>query len=1115
MTDRIHKKADHAPPRPTLEARVAKFLRARLLVDLARLELWALFAFAVAFLAISVADFAFELSDPASRALARLLPPLFLALQLVALGALRSGRLTALQAALELTREERRDDLLLSALTLSPAEAERLGYAPWLVAETRRRAEAAYAAVDLNERLPRRRLLPPALALAALLLLLPLARLNDGLAEALLRALRHASGGRFGPAPGALAVAPGSADVPYGQPLEIRVTGSAMPAMHFERLGPGGVPVERRRMRRDGAAFLHRVPAVTADFTYRVRTLRESSEPFAVRAVRHPYLTALRAAYEYPAYTGLPGIVDDAGRVVAGVRGTTVRLFARSSKPLASAAFVDGTAETAMRLPDPLEAEHLFRIERSAECRIDLLDREGFANLAPERIAIECRTDRTPEVEVLRPAPYLEWESGETVDLAYRAEDDFGIAAVRLRFAWDGRSAETMLHPGGRDLKRILGEGRLPVPRGLIERGGEIAWRIEATDWDDISGPKTGASPTCIVRIPSPLEKAGRFEEALATAEARLEAIADEERRLDDASRRLMKRIERAQVPSDEEKREAEFLVHRQRTILEEAREIEKMLEEEAGRIRDNPYVKSGLMERMNRLQELLREVASPELAELMRDMQEAVENQRLTAEDVKRFGRDLDPKKLAEKLDRTIRLLERMREEQALHALAERLADLARQERDLLAEIDKLRARDDLANRDGALAELARLQDELSAELLRELEKAEKLGGKIAERSPEAGEALAKAREAMEEALARQRDAAGSLRSGAGDQASAQADQANDGLTRAEREARDALSLLSKARHQEIDEELLEAARIARDVASGMRLAHTRLEGVRALAADSLPGLADRLARATATEITHMVTATGILVARLVELSRKSFQIPPGLAAAGDALGHAQRQFEAALMEKRYDEALAHGRQAHGDALRLAVTLLRLRDQAKAAGQQSLFQEYMEEMKKLAERQGNLNQQACEMGGEGMSEEMMKQMALEQAALRQGLEGMAERMGEAGAMQQRLRELASEMENLEAEYLKRNVDERIQERQRTLHQRMLETTKALKEEGEQKERKAERADPFAAAPPPAPPVTGESARARAALEKMGRERFPKEYEQVIRLYFERLGEAR
>ena len=64
-------------------------------------------------------------------------------------------------------------------------------------------------------------------------------------------------------------------------------------------------------------------------------------------------------------------------------------------------------------------------------------------------------------------------------------------------------------------------------------------------------------------------------------------------------------------------------------------------------------------------------------------------------------------------------------------------------------------------------------------------------------------------------------------------------------------------------------------------------------------------------------------------------------------------------------------------------------------------------------------------------------SRSRLRQMALEQAALRQGMEGMAKRMEESGQMSNRLNELADEMENLEAEYLKRHVDERIKEHHR------------------------------------------------------------------------------
>jgi hypothetical protein len=141
------------------------------------------------------------------------------------------------------------------------------------------------------------------------------------------------------------------------------------------------------------------------------------------------------------------------------------------------------------------------------------------------------------------------------------------------------------------------------------------------------------------------------------------------------------------------------------------------------------------------------------------------------------------------------------------------------------------------------------------------------------------------------------------------------------------------------------------------------------------------------------------------------------------------------------------------------------------------------------------------------------MTPQMMREYAMEQAMLQQGMEELSGHFDERSAMRQRLMQLKDEMQDLEAEYLKRNISEKIQQRQKQLQQRMLDTVKSMRQEGEDKEeRKAETARPFV------PRITDRTIdlplqkKIRGVLEKMKMENYPREYDELIRRYFERIG---
>ena len=152
-----------------------------------------------------------------------------------------------------------------------------------------------------------------------------------------------------------------------------------------------------------------------------------------------------------------------------------------------------------------------------------------------------------------------------------------------------------------------------------------------------------------------------------------------------------------------------------------------------------------------------------------------------------------------------------------------------------------------------------------------------------------------------------------------------------------------------------------------------------------------------------------------------------------------------------------------------------VAAALLEVRSNVAAAGSSMGLAEMIEQMKKLAEGQRQVNRQgkAALSMMPGMSPSELKlaleRLAAEQAMVREGMEKLArEGRGRGAEKAGDLGGLAKEMAELERELGAGRLDERVLEKQEKLLERMLSSTRALRVQGRSSRRRAEPAREYA-----------------------------------------------
>jgi Domain of unknown function (DUF4175) len=526
-----------------------------------------------------------------------------------------------------------------------------------------------------------------------------------------------------------------------------------------------------------------------------------------------PQILDLAVTVEPPAYTRIDRIVHQ--RVPSRLdvpQGSRLTLSGHVNHRLQKALIVTTAGDTIPMtcIDDSLTAD--FRLRESMAWHPRLLDQRGLVNADDLDYEVIAVADRTPDVDLTSTVQDGLLPPDGLIPLQARAVDDYGIDALILQVALgDGFTADenlqwTDIRIPGSDQELVadtdLGElslgtasrrsmaGELAADLELaadrlqLMPGEALLLRIEAWDNRRPGPPGTGRSRILRFLLPSAVDI---MSDQLAGQDSRLESLKELRRKAEDLTMDL-ERINREMLKDPEldfaRQQEALEAMGRQQEMQKELSRLADALRDDVNQAASRGMMSMDMMEKMEKIGELMNELQSDELSRIQQQMRSAMDQ--LTPEQIAEAVREVAQNQEAylEKMDRTIQLLEQMRREQQLEAAATRTEDLMREQQSLADESDQSEAD---AQQQSELAEqvesLREYLEELEASLAEEAAAQTDPGDQPPTPQDAMREALAEALEAMKE-----QDPAQSMRDAA-EQMSGDSDQSAEKQHQAMRE--------------------------------------------------------------------------------------------------------------------------------------------------------------------------------------------------------------------------------------------------------------------------------------------------------------------------------------
>ncbi len=288
-------------------------------------------------------------------------------------------------------------------------------------------------------------------------------------------------------------VTPGDVEINYGQPLQVtaEISGGAIENASLVLGDPDDPTSQRMAMfARGGGRWQAVLPRVTETTLYCVSAGRGRSRLFELRVLETPKIESATFTITAPRYANLLPLE---GRYpqdrIAGLVGTKVDLAIVANRPLhsgtvtiESAEVEDETVPLSVSSQDPRRVVGAVYLQRAGNWSISVAGVNGVACESPIRMEVELLIDQPPIVRITQPRPKSYATPDTQIPVAAVADDDYGIARLRLYRMIDGSRPTPLELPIEPPARTVQGGSLLPLAAFGLEPGDRITLLARADD---------------------------------------------------------------------------------------------------------------------------------------------------------------------------------------------------------------------------------------------------------------------------------------------------------------------------------------------------------------------------------------------------------------------------------------------------------------------------------------------------------------------------------------------------------------------------------------------------------------------------------------------------------
>jgi chromosome segregation ATPase len=779
-------------------------------------------------------------------------------------------------------------------------------------------------------------------------------------------------------------------------------------------------------------------------------------------------------------------------------------------------------------------------------------DFDGEQNINPIKYSVVALKDDTPSISFLYPTTDVQVTSQAILPIKVAITDDYGFSNLKLHYRLisskfsspEEKFSSITIPINSTDLAVEIGYVWDLNKIGIVPED-EYEFYLEIADNDFSNGPKTAKTQTLAVRLPSMAEVAKEADLAQNQISKELDDVKKQaenvKKDIEELERDLLKK-DRAKELDWKQQKKLQDIIQKQNQLEQQLNQLSKQVDQTAEQLQQNNMLSEETMQKYQELQQLMKEVKSPEL-DRMRGMQEK-QLQQMTPEELRKAMEQakFDEERFKKSIERTMEILKRMQAEQKTDAVTKRAEALQKKQDELNKELNNANSNDK-----NKMNELAKKQDQLKSEmdnLAKDMNDLEDLMKEIGDDMP-----MQEMKEAMDEM--KNDNISQDMENSSNSMEQGDKNNADKSQKSASKKLSQLSKKMQKTKQEMQNKNSKEMVRKMQKSIENMASISKKQEKVKNFTKRSdinstkVPEISEEQADIfedlynVANDINDMGGKSFAITAEMAENVNNALRnmrntmdqlTDRRMNQAAQMQTSAMKSINAAMMEMQ--DALAQ-MQSQGDC-----------DNGSGMGQKNKpggkggmgmgmgmgSPGFQQKMQQLAAEQQALNQQMQQLGqgGEGsngqMSQEQraaMKRLSGEQDRVRKSMEELAKEQKENGGkpndkndgnkLQNELNKMAEEMKEITSEINKGNISPETLQRQEKILSRLLDVTRSVNDRDFENKREANSGKDILQRSPSGIDLSTQEGKTRAMQELMQsiKRGYTKDYEQVIRQYFD------
>lgn len=916
-------------------------------------------------------------------------------------------------------------------------------------------------------------------------------------------------------------ITPGNSEVTKGDDVDIsvKVNGGIPASVYLAVKSEEQTTFENHKLTLgSNGVYNFDYKSIRSSIKYFAFAEESKSEEFRVKVIDRPIIKNLDVTVTSPAYSGiLPSEQKDNGNISA-LKGSRVEIKFNSTKELKEAKlFFEDTTEVALS-SESTKASGNFRIMRDNSYKIKIEDLAGNENLSPITYLIKALYDDYPVIEMIAPNGNVSLANDNRLPLILKISDDYGFTKLVLHHRLSSSRYETPQKeftsfpiPIKKDEKEISIEYVWNLTTLNLGTDDVVSYYLEVFDNDNVSGPKSTQTGIFTVRVPSLDELLSGVEETHTNIEQELsetvkeaEVLRQELEKIDQELKQDKKKI------TWEEKEKIENALNKYEKLQEKIENTRKEFDELRQEMQQNQLLSKETLEKYAELQALMDEMASDEFKEAMKKLQEMMQslNRKQTQDALQNFTMNED--KFKKSIERTLNLLKRIQVEQKIDELMKRSELMIEKQEELRNQTSEK----DLAD-ESQREQLNERQEQMTEDLQKFSEELDELSEKMDELNDMPKEEMEKMKEKFQKqnSLQKSQEASQDIKLKNKQMAMQNQQQVQQNMSQMNQELKELKSSMMQMNQVQTFTDMMKV-----------------LDNLISLSKqqEELKKVSQRLEPGSSAFNDNMQEQSDIqknlqkMIQQLSDLSQKTFAITPEM---GRSLGNAYREMLNSIrsLQNRNGSLASISQGEAMKSLNEAATLLKGSMEAMLqGGGQGGMMSLMQQLQQMSGQQmqlNNLTQMLRQMRKGNLSPQQqaeLQRLSQQQEVIRKSLEQLnqeAKEHGRSKSLSANLENILNQMVEVIKDMDTEKLDDDLIQKQERILSRLLDAQRSINERDFEKTRESNTGQNIVReSPADLDFLSGEgSDKLKDELNKAVREGFTRDYENLIRKYYEAL----